>query len=364
MRLNWFRNIYVFTTFCISTNLYASIESSQNEILKEIQTVIEKQEAIDHPKEAIQFKSISVLKAEPLPTQEEPIAPQASETSKKSVEISDDSENNLIFDIPVTYNSSVKKWITYFQTTGRNTFRRWLERSSRYLPIIQTELAQAGLPQDLSYLAMIESGFVPHAQSPASAVGIWQFMAPTGNQYGLQTNWWLDERRDYFKSTQAAISYMTDLFKIFKSWYLVAASYNMGEARVKQLVNKYHTHNFWKLAEMGVLSDETKNYVPKAIAAMLIAKAPNLYGFRDIDYHLPISFEYFHVPGGTDLKELAHHLGVSEKHLKELNPELIHAYIPRGVKNHMIRIPKGSMLAVSNYVRQNILGDSRRSARF
>jgi membrane-bound lytic murein transglycosylase D len=99
------------------------------------------------------------------------------------------------------------------------------------------------------------------------------------------------------------------------------------------------------------LSDETKNYVPKVLAAMLIAKAPALYGFRDLEYHLPESFEYYHIPGGTDLKQLAIHLGVSPQHLKELNPELIHAFVPRGIKDHLIRIPKGSMLAVSDFIR-------------
>ncbi len=309
------------------------------------------------------FKNITVLGDEPITPKsqlvntkalDKPLKKSTKHIDGTKVQISDDSENSLIFDIPVTYNTSVRKWIKYFQTVGRMTFRKWLERSSRYLPNIQSDLAQAGLPQDLAYLAMIESGFSPRAESSASAVGIWQFMAPTGNQYGLHTNWWLDERRDFFKSTQAAIWYMTDLYKIFGSWYLVAASYNMGESRVKKLIQRHRTNNFWTLADMGLLSDETKNYVPKVLAAMLIAKAPALYGFRDIEYHLPESFEYFHIPGGTDLERLAAHLGVSAKHLKELNPELTHGYVPRGVANHLIRIPKGSMVAVSDYVKAKL----------
>lgn len=330
---------------------------SKREILTELNYLYleEKAPEVKDPNEmaanvAPIFKNITVLGEE---NSQPKIASKKSpkQIDGTKVQISDDTDNSLIFDLPVTYNTSVRKWIKYFQTTGRSTFRRWLERSSRYLPNIQGELAQAGLPQDLSYLAMIESGFSPNAESTASAVGIWQFMAPTGNHYGLHTTWWLDERRDYYKSTQAAIWYMTDLYKIFGSWYLVAASYNMGEARVKRLIEQYHTNNFWTLADMGLLSDETKNYVPKALAAMLIAKAPGLYGFRDIEYHLPESFEYYHIPGGTDLEKLAAHLGVSAKHLKELNPELIHGYVPRGVADHLIRIPKGSMLAVSDYVK-------------
>ncbi len=344
----------------------ANIQQSKKEILTELNYLYLDEKAPDFDSTPNQntknmapvFKNITVLGEGPALQKSPLINAHATPPKKASktldgskVQISDDSENGLIFDIPVTYNTSVRKWIKYFQTVGRITYRRWLERSSRYLPNIQQELAQAGLPQDLAYLAMIESGFSPKAESTASAVGIWQFMAPTGNQYGLHTNWWLDERRDYFKSTQAAIWYMSDLYKIFGSWYLVAASYNMGEARVKKLIERYHTNNFWTLADMGLLSEETKNYVPKVLAAMLIAKAPALYGFRDIEYHLPESFEYFHIPGGTDLEKLAAHLGVSARHLKELNPELIHGYVPRGVAKHLIRIPKGSVLAVSDYVK-------------
>jgi membrane-bound lytic murein transglycosylase D len=340
MNLTFKMTILLLSISFSTTSALASIDQSKKEILAELNYLyldVKAPEMSPPPAPLTPpiFKKITVLGSE----------------KAQQVELSDDSENSLIFDIPVTYNTSVRHWIKYFQTSARSTFRKWLERSARYLPNIQIELSQAGLPQDLGYLAMIESGFSPNAMSSASAVGIWQFMAPTGNHYGLHTSWWLDERRDYYKSTQAAIWYMTDLYKIFGSWYLVAASYNMGEARVKRLIEKYHTNNFWTLADMGLLSDETKNYVPKVLAAMLIAKAPALYGFRDLEYHLPESFEYYHIPGGTDLKQLAAHLGVSSQHLKELNPELIHAFVPRGIKDHLIRIPKGSMLAVSDFIR-------------
>lgn len=382
IRLVWKLNLLISLAsisfgILFSESSSANIQQTRKELLTELNYLYLNEKApdvTDVPVEPTKnviptFKNITIL-GEAHPTNTAAVAPKATSTTSKSaekvskktskhidgsgVQISDDSDNSLIFDIPVTYNTSVRKWIKYFQTVGRITFRKWLERSSRYLPNIQAELSQAGLPQDLAYLAMIESGFSPKAESTASAVGIWQFMAPTGNQYGLHTTWWLDERRDYYKSTQAAIWYMTDLYKIFGSWYLVAASYNMGEARVKKLIQRYHTNNFWTLADMGLLSDETKNYVPKVLAAMLIAKAPALYGFREIEYHLPESFEYFHIPGGTDLEKLAGHLGVSAKHLKELNPELTHGYVPRGITDHLIRIPKGSKLAVSDYVKSKM----------
>jgi membrane-bound lytic murein transglycosylase D len=262
-------------------------------------------------------------------------------------------EAHLIFDFPVTYNARVRKWIRYFQTTGRSSFRRWLERSTRYIPYIHTELKRAGLPTDIAYVAMIESGFSSSAVSHANAMGMWQFIAPTGERYGLKVEWWIDERRDYEKATKAAIGYMSDLFEQFGSWYLVAASYNMGEGGVRRLINRHKTNSFWDLADRGALPEETRNYVPKMLAAMLIAKAPALYGFRDLEFHVPFAFEYYKAPGGTDLINLANHLGVSERSLTELNPELLKGFIPRDVKSHRIRIPKGSRSAVAMYLNQS-----------
>lgn len=262
------------------------------------------------------------------------------------------SEAHLIFDFPVTYNARVRKWIRYFQTTGRSSFRRWLERSTRYIPYIHSELRRAGLPTDIAYVAMIESGFSSSAVSHANAMGMWQFIAPTGERYGLSVDWWIDERRDYEKATKAAIGYMSDLFEQFGSWYLVAASYNMGENGVRRLIKRHNTNSFWDLADRGALPEETRNYVPKMLAAMLMAKAPALYGFRDMEFHVPFAFEYYNAPGGTDLINLANHLGVSERSLTELNPELLKGFIPREVKSHRIRIPKGSRSAVAMYLNQ------------
>lgn len=259
-------------------------------------------------------------------------------------------EAHLIFDFPVTYNSRVKKWIKYFQTAGRPSFRRWLERSSRFVPFIQTELKKAGLPLDLVYVAMIESGFSSNAASHANAIGLWQFIVPTGERYGLKYDWWIDERRDFEKATRAAIGYMSDLFEQFGSWYLVTASYNMGENGVRRLIKRYRTNSYWDLVERGALPDETGNYVPKMLAAILIAKAPALYGFRDLEMMMPFAFDTVTVPGGTDLANLARYLGVSERTLTELNPELLRGFIPRDIGQHRIRIPKGAHLAVSQYV--------------
>ncbi len=259
-----------------------------------------------------------------------------------------------IFDIPMTYNARVKYWIRYFQTGGRKWFKVWLERSPRYMPKMQSELRRAGLPQDLAFIAMIESGFSTSAHSHASAVGPWQFIETTGTRYGLHTSWWLDERRDVDKSTVAAVHYLKDLYRIFQSWYLVAASYNTGENRIKRMIQKYNTHDFWTLARQGAFSEETINYVPKLLAATLIAKAPALYGFRDIQPMTPLNYDYFEVPGGTDMAHMADFMGVTRDHLLELNPELLQGVVPPHIHSHRIRIPKGATSSVARFVRRTM----------
>lgn len=249
---------------------------------------------------------------------------------------------SLLFDIPVTYNKRVSYWISYFQDNGKTWFKDWLERSTRYMPFIQKELKRAGLPQDLGFMVMIESGFLSAAVSHANAVGPWQFIAGTGKRYGLDQKWWLDERRDLAKATVAATRYLRDLYEEFGSWYLVAASYNMGEGGLRRQINKYKTKDFWALARYGALPKETTDYVPKIIAAMMISKSPSLYGFFDISQYEAYDFDEVSVPGGTDLRDLAEKIGVTSKTLKDLNSELLLGYVPSQVRHHKIRVPKGA----------------------
>ncbi|MGZ5279502.1 MAG: lytic transglycosylase domain-containing protein [Pseudobdellovibrionaceae bacterium] len=260
---------------------------------------------------------------------------------------------SLIFDLPVTYNRRVSFWISHFQDKGKAWFRDWLERSTKYMPFIQKELKNAGLPQDLAFMVMIESGFLPNAVSHAEAVGPWQFISATGQRYGLKQAWWIDERRDLKKSTLAAIKYLKDLHQEFGSWYLVAASYNMGEGGLRRQIKKYNTKDFWTLAKLGALPKETTDYVPKILAAMMIAKSPSLYGFRDLSQFGTLEYELVSAPGGTDLKSLADQLGITVKSLKDLNAELVLGYVPTQVPRHFIRVPKGSTAMVDEFLRQN-----------
>jgi membrane-bound lytic murein transglycosylase D len=257
-----------------------------------------------------------------------------------------------IFDIPVTYNSRVARWIKYYQTSGQSTFKKWLERSYKFFPMIKRELERNKLPKDLAYMVMIESGFAPHAKSSAEAVGPWQFIESTANRYGLRTLWWLDERRDFRKSTLAAIRYVSDLYNEFESWYLVAASYNMGENGLRRIIQKYRTKDYWKLIQLGALPSETAEYVPKLLAAMLVAKAPSLYGFRSIKTPEPLEYQVVNAPAGTKLDALADFLGVTRQSLRELNTELKVGFIPKEASYHPIHVPHGALSLAKQFIAQ------------
>jgi membrane-bound lytic murein transglycosylase D len=164
----------------------------------------------------------------------------------------------------------------------------------------------------------------------------------------------LDERRDFTKSTGAAARYLGDLFRQFGSWYLTASAYNMGEGRMQRLVNRHGSKNYWLLSKRSDFPEETRQYIPKLLAAMLIAKAPKLYGFHELKLQPPYAYEYFHVPGGTDLQNLANYLGLNSKQLRNLNPELLKGFVPASVHSHKIRIPKGLTPKVSQFIRAQL----------
>lgn len=273
-------------------------------------------------------------------------------SASKVLQIASKQEASAFSDIPITYNREVKRWVQYFQGPGRRWFKTWLERSHKHKTQIHRLLDRADLPRDLLYLAMIESGFSAKAVSSASAVGPWQFMEPTARQYGLEINDWKDERRDFTKSTEAAIRYLKKLYKEFGNWYLVGAAYNTGEGRVRRQIRRYQTRDFWQLARKKAFVDETKNYIPKFIAAVLIAKAPHLYGFQDIEPQYEIPSEYVLVPPGTRLLDIARHLKVTDQAMREMNPELTHAYIPPHVSPQLIRVPKGASRKVMQWTAQ------------
>jgi membrane-bound lytic murein transglycosylase D len=218
--------------------------------------------------------------------------------------------------------SPIEKFIHYFQTGGRKRFGRYLSRSGKYVGMMQKILVRYGLPEDLVYVALIESGFSPKAYSVAKAAGPWQFISETGRRYGLRIDWWADERRDAEKSTHAAASYLRDLYGMFESWPLATAAYNAGEGKIQRAVTRYKSDDFSELIRHGYLKQETKDYVPKMLAALTIAKDPDKYGFGDVDYEAPLDLRTVTVPGGTDLAAVARLLEVPVEVIRDWNPEL------------------------------------------
>ncbi|MEE8437267.1 MAG: lytic transglycosylase domain-containing protein [Candidatus Neomarinimicrobiota bacterium] len=173
--------------------------------------------------------------------------------------------------VPLVRNKKVDQFIEFFRTKGRRQFEIWLERYDYYGPVIKKIIAENGLPDNLIYLAMIESGFNPRAYSRANAAGMWQFIYSTGKMYGLQRSWYVDERRDPVKATNAACAYIKDLYEEFDSWYLALAAYNVGSGRMHRAIRLHQTTDFWQLHS---LPRETRNYIPYFLAASIIANDP------------------------------------------------------------------------------------------
>ncbi|MGB7293369.1 MAG: LysM peptidoglycan-binding domain-containing protein [Thermodesulfobacteriota bacterium] len=241
--------------------------------------------------------------------------------------------------LPVVLNSRVQYYMGYFQTSGRKFFEKWLERSGKYIPMMSEILQKKGLPPDLVYLAMIESGFNVKAKSHAAAVGPWQFIRPTALRYGLRVDSWVDERMDPEKSTIAAANYLGDLYEMFQSWELAAAGYNCGEQRVQAAIDTYNLYDYWAISDLA-LPRETRDYVPKLMAALIIAKDPQKYGFSGIYYSEPLRYEKVSVPPQKSLDDIARIIGANNYTLGELNPNLRHGVTPPGA-SYEIKVPPG-----------------------
>lgn len=244
-------------------------------------------------------------------------------------------------DFPVTLNRQVQFYLDFFQNKQSQAFTTWLSRSTRYMPMIRQQLQEAGLPLDLAYLPMIESGYSLIAYSSAGAVGPWQFMEATARQYGLRIDSHVDERRNPEAATKAAVQFLSELYDEFGSWHLAVAAYNAGGGTLRRAMRKTMSSNFWTIAQSEYLADETKLYVPKLIAAIIVAKNPEKYGFTNLDYQEPIAYDTIEVPPTTAVKAVALAGDLPTESVRDLNRELRKGLSPPG-EIYQLKIPVGS----------------------
>jgi LysM repeat protein len=249
--------------------------------------------------------------------------------------------NGISASFPKLLNDRVEVYIDLFQNKADHFFTKSLARSQAYEGIIRPILREKNLPEELLYLALIESGYDPHAQSRAKATGIWQFMKGTAKRFGLRVDQWVDERRDPEKSTLAAADYLKSLYEMFNCWFLAAAGYNAGEAKILQAMKRANSQDFWAISRHRYLKRETKEYVPKLLAAITIAQDPSKYGFSNIDYHPPLVYEKVVVPSGVRLDRIARAAETTVEEVRALNPALRRDKIPPNDPSFEIKLPPG-----------------------
>jgi membrane-bound lytic murein transglycosylase D len=256
-------------------------------------------------------------------------------------------------DIPVRWDPRVIRYLEFFKNDrrGRTTFTIWLRRSGRYRDLISKVFKQKGIPEDLAWLSMIESGFSPTIRSPAGALGLWQFMPATGKIYGLTHDRWADLRMRPEAATEAAAEFLADLHRRFGSWDLAMGAYNMGYGGMLSVVRRYNTNDFWALSKLeGAIPWETTLYVPKILAAAVVMKNLAAFGYKDVTPEPPLGGEDLRVRPGTALSQVARSCGVSTKELEELNPELRASRTPPGDEDWPVKVPAGKASVCSDAV--------------
>ncbi len=247
----------------------------------------------------------------------------------------------LQFSPEVVAHPKVRHFIRQYAVQGRKSFEELLARSGKYMPMIATVLASEGLPEELGYLALLESQFLVHSTSRNGAVGLWQFVAGTARQYGLRIDPWVDERRDPVKSTRAAAAYLKDLHDHYGRWFLATAAYNAGPGNVDKALRQSQAKDFWSLKSKAALSEETRNFVPKFIAITLIASEPQSYGLAELPYDQPLDYEEVALTMPITLKALAELAETDVATLKELNPALLRGMTPPTEANFRVNLPVG-----------------------
>ena len=286
-----------------------------------------------------QAEEVTVSPLDELPDTPPEVSPSTLEKDKNIV-----AEAFPGFDIPMVLNDQVVRYVEYFSHPHKEFFAASLVRSGRYVEIFQSVFEEAGIPKDLVFMAHVESAFKTNAYSRSRAKGIFQFIAATGRRYGLRIDSWIDERSDPQKSAHAAAAYLKDLYGMFGDWYLALAAYNAGEGKIQRSLAQTRKSDFWSLASTRSLRAETRNYVPAILAATLIAKQPQKFGF-DVEPETPFSSDLVTIEGQTDLRVLARLAEIDPETLRQLNPQLRRGVTPPGTSTE-VHVPAGLGAAV------------------
>jgi Transglycosylase SLT domain/LysM domain len=250
----------------------------------------------------------------------------------------------LEFSKEVSNHPKVRYFINYFSKRGKRDFEKILARSGKYMPMIAKVLSDESLPEELLYLALIESSFLNSSTSPQGAAGLWQFVPSTARLYGLRIDSWVDERRDPEKSTRAAVAYLKDLHSYFGRWYLATAAYNAGQGAIDRALQQSGAKDFWTLDRKAQLSEETRNFVPKFVAVAIIATNPQNYGFADLQYESPLQYEEVEIRRSMRLGTLAEMAESEVSTIRELNPALLRNATPPADARFAVKLPVGKSL--------------------
>jgi membrane-bound lytic murein transglycosylase D len=278
-------------------------------------------------------------KSEPAPIDEaNELTPTVDQNVKAKAEAELKSTHS---DLPLVMTDQVAGYINYFSNRGRGTLEHALARSGRYEDMIHRVLREQGVPQELIYLAQAESGFHPLAVSRAGARGMWQFMGSRAKGYGLERNWWVDDRQDPEKATRAAAHHLKDLYNEFGDWYLAMAAYNSGPGTVQSAVKRTGYADFWELYRRNVLPKETRNYVPIIVAVTIMAKNPAQYGLDSIVKEKPIPYDTVKIDYPIDLRLAAECVDATAEDLSDLNPSLLRMTTPKD-SEFELHLPAGT----------------------
>jgi len=271
---------------------------------------------------------------------EEPTVVSSEADDEEDVEVRPKKAKESAISIPHEFNEKVATWIHYFSQKDRERFQLFLDRGEPYREAVENILEENKVPADLYYLGLIESGFNFRAKSRVKAVGVWQFMKPTGKMYGLEVDSYIDERRDPIRATEAAAKYLRDLYREFKSWNLAMAAYNAGPGRIRGAIRRAGTDDFWELVRKRKLPSETMDYIPKYLAARYIGENPDLFAFYINEEKRYPDVELVKVPSPLSFEAVERQIGMPQGTLSFVNPHYLKSHTHPGRKFDEIWVPE------------------------